>query len=73
VFLVALALFLFWLIALVARVRHDHEDVEVVGGIQGFCIMDVLVCGPLLWCYENLSLCSICSEIFWMCTMFRQP
>jgi hypothetical protein len=43
VFLVALALFLFWLIALVARVRHDHEDVEVVGGIQGFCIMDVLV------------------------------
>jgi hypothetical protein len=33
VFLVALALLLFWLIALVARVRHGHEDVVVVSGI----------------------------------------
>jgi hypothetical protein len=35
VFLIALALFIFWLIVLVARVSHDHENVVVVGGIQG--------------------------------------
>jgi hypothetical protein len=33
-FLIALALFIFWLIVLVARVSHGHEDVVVVGGIQ---------------------------------------
>jgi hypothetical protein len=71
VFLVALALFLFWLIALVARVRHGHEDVVVVGGIHDLLYYGCTrVCGPLLWCYENRSLCS---EIFCMCTVFRQP
>jgi hypothetical protein len=35
VFLIALALFLFWIIALVARVSPSHEDVVGVGGIQG--------------------------------------
>jgi hypothetical protein len=53
VFLIALALFIFWLIVLVARVSHGHEDVVVVGGIQGLFIMDVLAFGPLLWCYEK--------------------
>jgi hypothetical protein len=73
-FLVALALFLFWLIALVAGVKHDHEDVVVVSGIQ--CLLYygcTCVCGPVLWCYENRSLCSMCSEIFCMCIVFRQP
>jgi hypothetical protein len=35
VFLIALAMFFFWLIALVARDSPSHEDVVVVGGIQG--------------------------------------
>jgi hypothetical protein len=60
-FLVALAMFLFWLIALVARVRHGHEMWWLSAVSKAFCLMDVLVCGPLLWCYENRSLCS---EIF---------
>jgi hypothetical protein len=74
VFLVALALLLFWLIALVARVRHGHEDVVVVAGIQGLLYYGCTrVCGALLWCYENQWLCSMCSEIFCMCTVFWQP
>jgi hypothetical protein len=64
VFLIALALFLFLLIALVARVRHGHEMRWLSVVSKAFCIMDVLVCGPLLWCYENRLLCYLCSVIF---------
>jgi hypothetical protein len=69
VFLIALALFLFWLIALVARVRHGYEMWWLSVVSRAFCIMDVLMCGPLIWCYENRSLCSLCSEIFSACAL----
>jgi hypothetical protein len=70
-FLVVLALFLFWPIALIARVRHSHEMWWLSVVSRAFCIMDVLVCGPLLWCYENQSLCFLCSEFFSICAVFQ--
>jgi hypothetical protein len=50
------------LIALVARVSPDHEDVMVVDGIQGLLYHGCTHVEPLLWSYETCRCVSYVSE-----------